>query len=107
MNKTHKKMSPAERAKQFMPFSALKGLEEALKAKEKVIISRKELSEEAAADLNTKLRKIKIGTYTEITFYRNFNYTVKKGIVTDIDFPRRCLKIEDTYVSFGDITEIR
>ena len=107
MNQIRKKMSPAERAKQFMPFAALKGLEEALKAKEKVIVSRKELSEEAAADLNAELRKIKIGTYAEITFYRNFNYAVKKGIITDIDFPRRRLKIADTVVNFGDITEIR
>lgn len=29
------KMTTADRAKQFMPFSALKGLEEALKEKEK------------------------------------------------------------------------
>ena len=31
------KMSPAERAKQFMPFAALKGYEEALRAKEKEV----------------------------------------------------------------------
>lgn len=30
----HGKMSPADRAKQFMPFAALKGYEEALRKKE-------------------------------------------------------------------------
>jgi len=30
----HIKMTPEERAKQFMPFAALKGYEEALRAKE-------------------------------------------------------------------------
>lgn len=31
------KMSPADRAKQFMPFAALKGYEEALREKEKEV----------------------------------------------------------------------
>lgn len=33
-NEAHPKMSREERAKQFMPFAALKGYEEALRAKE-------------------------------------------------------------------------
>ena len=40
------KMSPAERAKQFMPFAALKGYEEALRQKEKIVVEKIELSEE-------------------------------------------------------------
>lgn len=36
-SKVHVKMTPEERAKQFMPFAALKGYEEALRAKEKEI----------------------------------------------------------------------
>ena len=35
-----------DRAKQFMPFAALKGLPEALAAREKIIVPRAELSEE-------------------------------------------------------------
>lgn len=35
MGKNRPKMSPAERAKQFMPFAALKGYEEALRKKER------------------------------------------------------------------------
>lgn len=33
-NKVHAKMSPEDRAKQFMPFAALKGYEEALRRAE-------------------------------------------------------------------------
>ncbi len=40
------KMCREERAKQFMPFAALKGHMEALRAKEKIVVSRQELSEE-------------------------------------------------------------
>ena len=40
------KMSQADRAKQFMPFSALKGFEEALREKEKLVVEKICLSEE-------------------------------------------------------------
>ena len=41
-------MNRQERAKQFMPFDALKGLKEALKAKEEKLtrVAKRELSEE-------------------------------------------------------------
>ena len=41
------------RAKQFLPFDALKGLQEALKEKEIEYEERKELSEETLNDLDT------------------------------------------------------
>lgn len=40
------KMSREERAKQFMPFAALKGHMEALRAREQIVVPREELSEE-------------------------------------------------------------
>lgn len=40
--KERPKMSRAERAKQFMPFAALKGYEEALRQREKEIAAREE-----------------------------------------------------------------
>ena len=51
------KMPVSERAKQFMPFAALKGLPEALTQMEREhnAKSKKELSEEMAADLNRSL----------------------------------------------------
>ena len=38
------KMSIENRAKQFMPFAALKGLPDALAAKEKIVVEKIELS---------------------------------------------------------------
>lgn len=51
-------MKIADRAKIFMPFSALKGYEEALEEKEKQLTVRVELSEERKAELNDRLRRI-------------------------------------------------
>ena len=49
------KMSPADRAKQFMPFAALKGYEEALREKEREIEERmrNELVEEYHEDFSS------------------------------------------------------
>lgn len=49
MKEKHR-MSTKDRAKQFMPFSALKGLEEALAEKEKIVVSKIEPSEDSATD---------------------------------------------------------
>ena len=46
------------RAKQFVPFAALKGYEEALRAKEKIVVEKIELSEEKKAELDYKLQQI-------------------------------------------------
>ena len=40
-------MGRADRASQFMPFAALKGYEEALRAKEKIVVPKVELSDDA------------------------------------------------------------
>lgn len=53
------KMDRSERAKQFMPFAALKGFEELLAEKEKMIVPKIELSEERKAELDDKMRSIK------------------------------------------------
>lgn len=52
------KMMREERAKQFMPFAALKGYEEALHRKEKHKVPKMELSEEYQEILDRKLRQV-------------------------------------------------
>jgi len=46
------------RAKQFMPFAALKGYEDALREREKIVVSKIELSEERKEELDMKFRQI-------------------------------------------------
>ena len=52
-------MSREERAKQFMPFAALKGYPDALRKKEKVIVPKMELSEEYEEELDRRLRQVR------------------------------------------------
>lgn len=52
------KMDRADRAKQFMPFDALKGFQEALREKERVRVPKRILSEEEREELNRELSRI-------------------------------------------------
>ena len=49
------KMSIENRAKQFMPFAALKGLPDALAAKEKIVVEKIELSSDMEEELDRKI----------------------------------------------------
>jgi len=44
------KMDPADRAKQFLPFDALKGFREALAEKERTVVPQGELSKESCPE---------------------------------------------------------
>lgn len=54
----HPRMSIEDRAKIFAPFAALKGYEEAISAKQKIVVPRIELSEESKEYLDLQLGKI-------------------------------------------------
>ncbi len=100
------KMSTADRAKQFMPFSALKGLEDALKEKEKIIVPKIELSEDSAAELDRKMHAIKRGKIATIVYYDNENYLKITGMVAQIDENKRIMQIVNTKINFDDIYDI-
>ena len=63
------KMNREERAKQFMPFAALKGYPEALRKKEKVVVPRAEVSEEYAEVLNRKVKKVKKNDMITVIYF--------------------------------------
>ena len=101
------KMSRQERAKQFMPFAALKGYSEALRKKEKVVVPRAEVSEEYAEVLDRKLRKIKKKDIVTIIYFHNGEYLKKTGMVARIDETARILKIVNAKIGFEDIFDIK
>ena len=95
------------RAKQFLPFDALKGLQEALKEKEIEYEEKKELSEDTLAELNNKFNQIEKGSFVKIRYYRNGRYSEIKGIVTYIDYTKRKIQIDKIVnINFCDIIDI-
>lgn len=100
-------MSREERAKQFMPFAALKGYPEALRKKEKIVVQKVEFTEEYAQALDRKLHQVrKNDIITVIYFYKN-EYLQVTGMVSRIDETSRILKIVNTRIRFDDIYDIK
>ena len=101
------KMSRADRAKQFMPFAALKGLPEALAKQEKQIVEKSILSPEGLDELDRKFKEIAVGQIITVVFYEKCEYIKKTGMVSKIDVSSRCLKVVDKKICFEDIYEIQ
>jgi len=100
------KMSREDRAKQFMPFAALKGYPEALRKKEKVVVPKVEVSEEYAEVLDGKLRRVRKNDMITIVYFSNGEYLKKTGKASRIDETARVLKIVNTKIGFDDIYDI-
>ena len=96
----------SDRARQFMPFSALKGYYELIRTKERVVVPKKELSEDYAEILSRKVVSLKEGDMVKVTYYSDGDYVEIEGILTDIDIDRRCLTIVKTTIDLDDIYDI-
>ena len=79
------RMSRVQRAKQFAPFSALKGLEEALAEKEREYEPQTELSDDAAEELDRCLRELQKGTAVTVKYYCDGGYELVNGIFRGIN----------------------
>ncbi len=95
------------RAKQFLPFDALKGLQEALREKEIEHEEKIELSEEILAELNNNFNKIEMGSKVRIKFYKNMKYIEISGIITNIDYIKKKIQIDQKQnINISDIIYI-
>lgn len=101
------RMSRAERAKQFMPFDALKGLREALKEKEKIIVPKVELSEYAKSILDRKLQQVEKNDMITVVYFEKGEYLKVTGMVSRLDISSRNLKVVNTKIAFDDIYDIQ
>lgn len=101
------KMSQADRAKQFMPFAALKGFEEALREKEKIVVEKISLSEESKEELDRKLHEIHRNDIITVVYFLKDEYVKITGMVSRLDKDARILKIVNTKIPFDDIYDIR
>ena len=94
------------RAKQFMPFAALRGYYAMVLAKNRVFEPRRELIGDAAERLSRKLGMVKKGMMITVRFYRTDSYDTITGLVTRIDPEYRYITIVKTKIPFDDITDI-
>ena len=97
----------ADRAKQFLPFDALKGLQEALREKEIEQEEKIELSEESLIELEKQFNKIQKGSQVKIKYYKEQKYIEIAGEVTNIDYIKKKIQINKAEnINISDILKI-
>lgn len=99
-------MSREERAKQFLPFAALKGYPAALRRKEKIVVPKVEFSEDYQEQLDGKLRQIRVQDVVTAVYFREGEYLKVTGMVSRIDRTARVLKIVNTKIPFDDLYDV-
>lgn len=77
-------MPASRRAKIYAPFDALKGLKEAIAAKEIIKVPRIELTEERKAEINQILQELKKGEQITVVYYCMYEESVA-AVLWDIN----------------------
>ncbi|MBE5946435.1 MAG: YolD-like family protein [Lachnospiraceae bacterium] len=99
-------MSREDRAKQFMPFAALKGYENALREKEKIVVPKIELSEDMKEELDVTLKEVQLKDIVTVVYYDTDEYIKITGMVSKIDTSAGYIKIVNTKINFNDVFDI-
>lgn len=94
------------RAKQFMPFAALKGLPEALAERERIVVPKIELTEDRAAELNQKMQRVGPGQILTVVYFQGEEYLRVTGRVMQVDIRRGVLQVVDARIRFADIVDL-
>ena len=97
----------SDRARQFLPFDALKGFKEAIKERQKIKVEKPELSEEMAIELSYKLNQVKKGMIVKIVHYDNEEYIETFGMVSEFSEVFNYLKIVKKKILFENILDIQ
>ena len=108
MAKNRQPMPVSERAKQFMPFSALTGLGKALERKERelMLTEKREPSEERAQKLNQCLNELEKGDEAAVTYFAQGEYLTVSGAVEELDKTGLFLSVGEVKIAFDDIYDM-
>lgn len=100
-------MSLNDRARQFLPFEALKGLEEALRLKEyeHERVLKNDISEDIINKISNTLFEYSKNNIYEVKYYNDGIYLYEKGKMK-LNAISRFIIINDIKISFDDIMDI-
>lgn len=98
-----------ERAKQFMPFDAMKGLTEALRRQEEIFtrVEKHEVCEDQQIKLSDMLTKTQKGMKIWLSYYKAFHDVETQGIVSKIDHAYKYMIVGEEKILFNDIYDMR
>lgn len=94
------------RAKQFMPFMALKGYFDLCREKERQPEPRHELTEEEALALSQVIAQLRKGDLARVVFYDKDAYVPCEGVVTEVVPELGFIRIVRREIPFSDVLSI-
>ena len=108
-------MTRENRAKQFMPFDAMKGLAEALRDREErhSRVQKHGVSEEDQARISEALSRVEKGSKIFISYFADFHDWETEGIVTQINRDYRFFRFSrigsntEEKIFFDDLYDVR
>lgn len=100
------KMDRSNRAKQFIPFSPLNGLEEALEAMEAVKTDRILLAEDAQLELDAVLHTLRQGDRVSAVYYGDSCYRELCDELRALDLNSKTLLIGEKRIAIADLLAI-
>lgn len=106
-SRKHPRMPRAARAKQFKAFEAVRGHMDAMRAMERVEVPKIDLSEDMAEILNWRIREVCAGDMITVTHYDNGDYIQTAGMVSQVDFSGKFLRVVSCKIFFADIFDLR
>ena len=100
------KTDPEDRARQFMPFAALRGYYDLVRAQERRVEPRHELTEEEARELSTRVVCLRKGDMVRVVYYNVDAYEELTGVLTGVDTTFRTLTVVRRKIAFDDIRSV-
>jgi len=104
-------MTRGDRAKQFLPFDAMKGLSEALRDREERHLreEKRELSEEQISLLARQLSRLREGMTVKVYCYHAFHNVYLTGKIEEFDRNEKFILLEGAAdkLWFDDIYSVR
>lgn len=95
-----------DRARQFMPFAALRGYYDLVHAKEVVPEPRRPLADDEARALDGIIANLVRGDVVRCRYYEDGGYRVAEGVVSQIDLTFRDLWIVRRRIPFSTIQSL-
>ncbi len=101
-------VSRESRAKQFLPFDALNGFQEALRKKEVEYVEKIELSEEMKEEISEVLCGLEKGDNVKIKYYKARQYHNAQGTIKEISkIKKRIVFTNEMIINFNDLLDIK
>lgn len=99
---------PNNRASLFLSFDSLKGFNDYIANKQRVVVERKELAVDLLDELDWKIKEVKVGQMIKIVYYDQNEYIELEGMVSKIDLKfKKIIRIVDQEIKINGIVNLQ